>query len=79
MDLLVRIQGPDKLQTTSEALVSPSERRINDILAVTTDNNKPSVGAVLEGLWVHFTAAEVLGRVSNTLAILRVIAYSMND
>lgn len=59
--VLVRIHGPHKLQSASEALVTPSQRSVDDVLAVSANDNETTVGAVNQGLRVDFAAAKLLG------------------
>jgi len=47
----------NKLQCTSKALVPPSQGCIDDVLTITTDSDKATIGVVLQGLGVQVTAA----------------------
>ena len=57
---VVGVVAPNKLQSASEALVTPRKSRVDDVLAISTYSDKAAVRVVLEGLRVQVAAAQIL-------------------
>jgi len=68
--LLIGVGSPHKLEGSAKALVAPCQSSVNDVLAVTTDDDKAAVRVVLKGLRVNFAAAELLDGRRKSLAVL---------
>lgn len=66
---VVGLIAPDKLQGTAEALVTPRQGCVDDVLTVPTDTDKASVSIVLQGLGVQVTAAQIFDSQGQALAI----------
>mmetsp|Transcript_3015 Transcript_3015/g.5445 ORF Transcript_3015/g.5445 Transcript_3015/m.5445 type:complete len:216 (+) Transcript_3015:1459-2106(+) len=59
---LVRVRAPDAFESLPKRLVPPRQRRVDDVLAITSDDHKAAVGVVHQSLWVKVTGTEVLDR-----------------
>ena len=66
-----RVIAPHKVQALAKALVSPCQRRVNDVLPVAADRDEPAIRRVLEGLRVHVRGPEVLDRQGNPLPVVK--------
>ena len=66
---LARIDAPREFNRTSKALISPRERGVNDVLAVSANGDESSVRIVRQTLRVEFTISEILHRQRQSLTV----------
>ena len=56
----VGVISPNKFDSSAEALVTPGQGGVDDVLPVAADRNKAAVWVVLQGLRVQVAAAQIL-------------------
>src|SRR4051812_31559162 len=77
--VLVGVGGPDQIERLAKGLVPPSERRVDDILAVARDSHEPATRAVSDGLGEDLARAELLVWQRQLFSIVNFLLYVRNQ